>query len=185
MNVLGIVGRPWSDAPDGVLFRTAKEMAPSGMTISEFDLSALPPYSDGPTTRGDLPEAVRRLRSAIVEAEALLVVAADDENGAPASSRNAIDWASHPHLAATLTGKPVVVMAASATGGASSIVQERMRETLRSGGATVLAELELLTRGEHEPAAAPRRVADEGARQSVTDLLGAVCSSAPACEAAA
>jgi EmrB/QacA subfamily drug resistance transporter len=184
VNVLGIVGRPWSDASDGVLFRTAREMAPSGMTISEFDLSALPPYSDGPTT-GHLPEAVQRLRAAIVDAEALLVVAADDENGAPATSKNAIDWASHPHLAATLTGKPVVVMAASPTDGATTTAQEHIRETLRSRGATVLAELELLTRGEREPADAPRHVTDDGARQSVGELLGALCSEAPACEAAA
>ena len=29
VNVLGIVGRPRSDASDGVLFRTAREMAPA------------------------------------------------------------------------------------------------------------------------------------------------------------
>jgi EmrB/QacA subfamily drug resistance transporter len=182
VNVLGIVGRPSSDA-DGVLFRTAREMAPSGMTIREFDLSGLPPYSDGPM-RGDLPEAVSRLRTAISEAEALLVVAADDASAA-ASSKNAIDWASHPRLDGTLSGKPVVVMATSPASEATATAQEDLRESLRSHGATVLAELELLTQGEHEHDETPQRVTDEGARRSVNELLGALCSSATACEAAA
>ena len=178
VNVLGIVGRSRSDEQDGVLFRTAKEMAPSGMTIREFDLTGLPPYSDAPTRDG-LPDTVQRLRTAIAEAEALLVVAADDD--ASASSKNALDWAAHPRLDATLSGKPVVVMAGSPASDATAAAREHLRETLRSRGATVLAELELLTgsdRGEAEP------IADEGQRRSVNELLGSLCSSAAFCEAA-
>ena len=179
LNVLGIVGRSRPDEPDGVLFRTAKEMAPSGMTIREFDLSSLPPYSDGPARDG-LPDTVQRLRAAIAEAEAFLVVAADD--AAAASSKNAIDWASHTRPDAAFSGKPVVMMAASPANEATATAQKHLRETLRSRGASVLAELELLTQGEREDA---ERLADEGQRRSVNELLACLCSSAPACAAAA
>jgi chromate reductase len=184
VNVLGLVGRPLSNTRDGLLFRTAKEMAPSGMTIREFDLSTLPPYVDGPAT-GGVPEPVQRLRTAIKEAGALLVVAPGYDDGASTSPKNAIDWASHPHMGATLTGKPVVVMGAAGGSDATATAQGYLCETLRSRGATVLAELELLTRSERERDDARQPIADQGERQSVGDLLSALCTSAQACEAAA
>ena len=184
VNVLGLVGGPWLDAPGELLFRATREVAPYGMTIREFDLSSLPPYVDGPSI-GDIPESVQRLREAIKEAEALLVVTPGHDADGAADARNAIDWASHPHLDTTLPGKPVVLMTASSDGRTGPTAREAMREKLSSRGATVLGEMELPAQGERSRDDFPGRTIDDHARQSVRELLATLCAAEQSCAAAA
>jgi NAD(P)H-dependent FMN reductase len=183
VNVLGLVGSRRMDTSDGLLFHAARDVAPNGMTIREFDLSALPPYIDGPSN-GDIPESVRRLRAAILEAEALLVVSARHDEGGDAGPRNALDWASHPHLEPTLSGKQVVLMTAATDGRPADPVQNGMREALRTRGATVVGDIELQTRSHGEGDGSDRHVIDDDARRSLGDVLGALCAPAPSCAAA-
>jgi chromate reductase, NAD(P)H dehydrogenase (quinone) len=82
------------------------------VSIVRFDIATLPHYN------ADLesPETVEALKSAIANADGLIIVTPEYNYSVPGVLKNAIDWASRPAYASVLKGKPVFVV--STSGGA-------------------------------------------------------------------
>ena len=105
-------------------------------------LAAIPPYNEDDDTADRRRRAVRELREAIADADALLIATPEYNSSIPGQLKNALDWASRPHGEAALKNKPVAVVGASAGMFGAVWAQAELRKVLAASGARVLdAEL--------------------------------------------
>lgn len=81
--------------------------------FSTFDIGSLPHYN---ADLDPLPETVVALKTAIADADGLIIVTPEYNYSVPGVLKNAIDWASRPGYASVMKGKPVFI--ASVSGGA-------------------------------------------------------------------
>jgi chromate reductase len=138
VRILGISGSLRRDSHNTRLLRAAAEMLPPGAELQLFEeLGAVPPYNEDADVE-PAPDGVERLRSAIANADALLISTPEYNASVPGVLKNAVDWASRPYPDNVLRGKPVAVIGAS-TGLFGAIwAQAELRKSLRHTGAHVL-----------------------------------------------
>jgi chromate reductase, NAD(P)H dehydrogenase (quinone) len=130
VKVCGIAGSLRRSSYNRSLLRAAAELAPEGMTIALFDrLGDVPLYNADVEARGD-PEAVVALKSAIREADALLIATPEYNYGVPGVLKNAIDWASRPPSGSVLAGKPTALLGASPARTGTARAQLALRQSL-------------------------------------------------------
>ena len=111
LSILGICGSLRKGSLNAAALRAAQELAPAGMTIETYDISAIPLYN-GDVEAAGLPTPVVDLRARIATADALLVVSPEYNFSIPGVLKNAIDWASRPPQPA-FNGKPAAIMGIS------------------------------------------------------------------------
>lgn len=173
MRILGIPGSLRTASTNRGLLRAAQELAPSVLEIEIFDLRAIPPYDGNVEAAGD-PEPVRAWKSAIRDADALLIATPEYNRGVPGVLKNAIDWASRPALAPPFAGKLVAIMGASSGMGGTANAQRQVREALAFPRARVLEEPKVLVASSHEKFDGEGRLVDEETRAKIADLLDAL-----------
>jgi chromate reductase, NAD(P)H dehydrogenase (quinone) len=138
VRVLGIAGSLRQGSYNRALLRAAAELAPSnGIELTEHDLSPIPFYDGDVEAAGD-PEPVATLRSAVRDADALLLATPEYNRGTSGVLKNALDWLSRPALASVLRWKPVGVVGVSSGRGGTRRAQQQVREALLFPGARVL-----------------------------------------------
>lgn len=152
------------------LLRAAQELAPEGMEIRIFDLIDVPLYNEDVEAQGD-PEPVRALKSAIGEADALLIATPEYNHGVPGVLKNAIDWASRPPRGAVLAGKPAAVFGASPGVTGTARAQTQLRASFVFTQTPALLQPEILVYRAHEKFDAEGRLTDEKTREFVGRLL--------------
>lgn len=105
-------------------------------------LTSLPYYDQDRDTAP--PMAVQRLRTAVDEADLVVIVTPEYNGTVPGLLGNAVDWLSRPYGAGALRGKPVLAIAASpgAVGGARALVA--LRTVLGNVGADLVGPGELV-----------------------------------------
>ena len=142
MRVLGISGSLRRDSLNTALLRVAAERLPAGAKLVEFTrLGEIPPY-DADLEQGPVPDAVRELREAIREADAVLVATPEYNHSIPGVLKNALDWASRPAGRSALNGKPAAAIGASTGMFGAVWAQAETRKVLGAlGGRVVEAEL--------------------------------------------
>jgi chromate reductase len=114
LRILGISGSLRKESFNSRLLVALRPLAPEGMHIDVFEgLGDLPLYNQDLDVRDGVPEPVRHLRTAISEADGLLLVSPEYNGSIPGVVKNAIDWASRPIANSSLTGKSVVTMTAT------------------------------------------------------------------------
>jgi chromate reductase len=140
------------------------------MDIVAHPLEGIPLFDEDIEADGD-PEAVTSLKSAIREADALLVATPEYQHGVPGVLKNALEWAARPPGQAPLTGKPAAIMGATPgfTGTARS--QEQLRRTLVSNACPMVMEPEVLVGHVAERLDEEGRVADEATLGCIRELL--------------
>ncbi len=138
--MLAISGSLRAAAYNTALLRAAADLAPEGVEIEFYEgLGLLPPYNEEHDT--DAPPAeVVRLREAIDAADAVLFATPEYNGSMPGHVKQALDWASRPHRASSLWGKPVAVIGASVTDYGAIWAQDHLRKGLGLAGARVLDE---------------------------------------------
>jgi chromate reductase, NAD(P)H dehydrogenase (quinone) len=142
MRVLGISGSLRRDSLNSALLRAAAERLPAGAEWSEFEgLREIPPY-DADIEEATVPAAVRDLREAIGDADAVLVATPEYNHSIPGVLKNALDWASRPAGQSALSGKPAAAIGASTGMFGAVWAQAETRKVLGAlGGRVVEAEL--------------------------------------------
>ena len=106
IKVIGIPGSLREGSFNRGLLRAAIELAPAGMEIQMFTrLGDIPPYNADVDDKGN-PEPVQALKTAIREADAMLIATPEYNYGVPGVLKNAIDWASRPAGQSVLNRKP-------------------------------------------------------------------------------
>ncbi|WP_344173770.1 NADPH-dependent FMN reductase [Pilimelia columellifera] len=113
LRILALSGSLRQESFNTQLLRALPSVAPCHMKFDIFDgLAGLPHYNQDLDVE-DPPEPVRRWRTAIEEADGLLIATPEYNNSFPGVVKNAIDWASRPVPSAALLGKSVCVMVAT------------------------------------------------------------------------
>src|SRR5947207_14536285 len=113
VRVCGIAGSLRKASYNRALLRAAVELAPEAVQITVFDrLRDVPLYDADVEAEGD-PEPVVALKTAIRQADALLIATPEYNYGVPGVLKNAVDWASRPPGSSVLEGKPAALMGAT------------------------------------------------------------------------
>lgn len=169
-RILAISGSLRERSYNRALLRAARELAPLGVEIEEFDISPIPFYDGDVEAAGD-PEPVTALRAAVAEADAVLIATPEYNRGTSGVLKNAIDWLSRPALASVLRWKPVAVIGASTGRGGTRRAQQQVRDALLYPGAIVLEEPEVALPVAWEHFDEDGRLVDERTREAIRDLV--------------
>jgi chromate reductase, NAD(P)H dehydrogenase (quinone) len=172
IRVIGIAGSLRQGSYNRALLRAAGELAPSnGIELIEHDPSPLPFYDADLEAAGD-PAPVAKLRSAVREADGLLLATPEYNRGTSGVLKNALDWLSRPALASVLRWKPVAIMGASSGRGGTRRAQQQLREGLLFPGAYVVDEPEVAVPLAWEHFDADLELTEETTRAALDALLG-------------
>jgi chromate reductase len=164
MTILGLAGSLRAGSLNAQLLRLAAEELPEGVELELFDgLADIPAYDQD---IDDLaPASVAELKSAIADADAILVATPEYNGSIPGFLKNALDWVSRPIAESPVRGKPVAVIGASPGQFGAIWAQRDLKKVLGVMGARVL-DVELAV------AKADRRL--DGPEPELRDELRAV-----------
>ena len=123
--------------------------------MSIFDIGDLPFFNLDLEEEGD-PASVAALKSAIREADAVLLATPEYNWGTSAVLKNAIDWASRDREPGSLMGKPATIIGAGGRAGTAR-AQMQLQENLAETGSVVMVNPGVLVQ-----AYAPRKFDSEG-----------------------
>src|SRR3954471_6746396 len=126
-RVVGIAGSLRRDSFNRALLRAAVELAPAGLTIIEHDLAGVPLYN-GDVEAAAVPAPVATLRSAVRDADGLLIATPEYNHGVPGVLKNTIDWLSRPPRGSALNGKPAGIIGASPGMTGTARAQTQLRQ---------------------------------------------------------
>ena len=140
MNILVLVGSLRAGSWTAQLSDAATELLPDGSRATVYaGLGDLPHYDQDLDT--DQPPApVAALRDAVRRADGLVVATPEYNGSMPGVLKNAIDWASRPRGASSLTGKPVAVISVSPSPRGAQWAREEAEKVLRVAGAVPLEQ---------------------------------------------
>ncbi|MGH3916781.1 MAG: NADPH-dependent FMN reductase, partial [Pseudonocardiaceae bacterium] len=137
IRVLGISGSLRAASTNTKLLYAAAGLVGSRMRLELWhDLGLVPPFNED--DEHVAPQAVRALRLAISQADALLIATPEYNSSVPGQLKNAVDWASRPYGASVLRAKPVAVVGASPSAYGAARAQAELRKVLTTAGAQVL-----------------------------------------------
>ena len=122
------------------LLRMAQRLAPPELEVVHDDtISELPYYNADLDVPDELPDIARSWRERVTACDALFLATPEYNFGPSAVLKNAIDWASRPMGASSLTGK-VITMVTSGGKGGGSRVQAGLTDILTLLGNTLVQE---------------------------------------------
>jgi len=114
MKILAISGSLRQGSHNTDLLRGAAAGAPDGVDIELYHgLKEIPPYDADDGVPGSPPEAVERFKSALAEADAVLISTPEYNSSIPGVLKNALDWASRPLADSPVANKPAAVLSSS------------------------------------------------------------------------
>lgn len=136
-------------------------------------LASVPAYNADHDPALDQPEPapaeVEDLRAQISAADALLIVTPEYNAGPPGYLKNAIDWASRPHKASSLAGKPAAIVSQSPMPFGGIWANQALRKSFTiTGTPTVERELAI---GKSDEKLEDGRLVDDQARADLTALM--------------
>ena len=147
MRILAISGSLRSGSHNTSLLRTAAALAPAGIDVELYDgLKGIPPYDADDDVPEGQPEAVRHLKAALEEADAVLIATPEYNSSMSGVLKNALDWASRPLAESPVRGKPVAVLSASTGVFGGVLAAAETRKVMGALGARTLEETLALPR---------------------------------------
>jgi len=111
LHVLAISGSLRRGSYNTALLRAAADVAPESMKIDIYPIGDLPLFDADLEAAGN-PEPVIQFRTAVAEADALLLATPEYNFSTTGALKNAIDWASRGGAEAPLTRKPTAILGA-------------------------------------------------------------------------
>lgn len=174
LKLFGLAGSLRRGSFNRALLHAAVEVAPKGVEIRIFErLGEIPLFNADVEAGGD-PEPVVALKSAIREADALLVATPEYNYGIPGVLKNAIDWASRPPDSSVLQGKPVAIMGATPGMTGTARAQLALRQAFLFTETYAVLQPEVLVARAHEKIDGQGRLKDEATRNFIRELLEAL-----------
>ena len=171
VKVCGIAGSLRRGSYNRGLLRAAARLAPERMNLAIFDRLGDVPLYDGDVEAAGDPEPVTALKSAIREADALLIATPEYNYGVPGVLKNAIDWASRPPSGSVLAGKPTALLGASPGRIGTARAQLALRQSFVFTQTPVLAGPEVLVAEAHKKFAEDGTLSDDQTAKLVRSLL--------------
>ncbi len=162
IRVLGLSGSLRKGSFNTALLRAAGELAPEGMRIEPYDLAAIPMYNDDIRQAG-YPEPVAAMRTAMRDADAILIASPEYNRSVPALLKNAIDWASR-QPDQPFDGKPLAIMGASRGALGAAFANHHLRQIFVVLNAVTLGGPEVMVGGSPDKFDDARRLVHEPTR---------------------
>ena len=124
-TILGLSGSLRRASFNSGLLRAAAELAPAGTTITQGSIRDVPLYDADLEAGAGIPQAVQTLQAQLRDADGLLLVTPEYNNGIPGVFKNAIDWLSRPasDIARVFGERPFALVGAS-PGGFGTIMSQ-------------------------------------------------------------
>ena len=109
---------------------------PAGAELEIGSIAGIPLYNGDVEVEG-IPASVAALKEKVVQADALLLVSPEYNNGIPGVFKNAIDWLSRPSsdIARVFGGRPIALIGASPGNFGTILSQAAWLPMLRTLGA--------------------------------------------------
>lgn len=143
VRLLGISGSIRRNSSCAAVLRTLQEAARPSVEMTIFGLERIPPYNEDEDGERP-PSEVAALRTAIVAADALVVISPEYNHGMSGLLKNAIDWISRPGYASILKDKPVSIMTAAPSMLGGVRAQSQLRETFAATVSRVMANRQVV-----------------------------------------
>jgi chromate reductase, NAD(P)H dehydrogenase (quinone) len=179
MKLLAISGSLRRDSHNTKLLRAAEELVPAGMEFQLWDgLKEIPPYDEEDDV-DPAPPAVAAFRTAIAEADAILISTPEYNSSIPGQLKNAIDWASRPHATNVLRNEPVAVIGASTGAFGAVWSQAELRKVLGATGARVV-DADVALGHAHTKFSEEGELLDEAARDQLAEVVLTLLAETPA-----
>lgn len=184
MRVLGLVGSLRRGSYNGMLIDAAAEALPADAELVRWErIADLPAYDEDLDAASAPPPAVRELREAAADAEAVLIATPEYNASIPGALKNALDWLSRPHATNPLRGKPAAVIGASTGLFGAVWAQAEMRKVLKTIGADVI-DRELPVGQAHEAFDSEGRLRDAATSATLGEIVGALVERATSSDTA-
>ncbi len=177
MKVLAISGSLRVGSHNTALLRAVAELAPADVEVELWNGLRDLPYYDQDKDVEPAPPAVASLRAAIAAADAVLISTPEYNHSVPGALKNALDWASRPHLTNPFRDKPVVVIGSTAGLFGAIWAQAEVRKVMTAMGARVL-DLELGVGQTHEKLDEHGNLSDPEVRAKLAEALGLLLEAA-------
>lgn len=129
VRLVAISGSIRSASHCTAVLRSLTPLLPPTVTMELLPLDDVPLYN-GDLDRETPPPAVKRLKTAIAEADGLVICSPEYNYGIPGVLKNAIDWASRPGFASPLKDKLALIMTASPGTAGGVRAQAQIRDAL-------------------------------------------------------
>ncbi len=141
MKILALSGSLRTGSHNTKLLQAAAAAAPDGVEIAIYDrLKEIPPYDGDDDQPGNQPLAVKRLKQALVGADAVLIATPEYNHSIPGVLKNALDWASRPLAESPVLNKPAAVVSSSTGMFGGVWAAAETRKVLGALGARVLED---------------------------------------------
>jgi chromate reductase len=170
--VLALVGSLSTASLNRVLFNAAVELAPPGMTITEFRRVGELPHYNADIDVDPWPEPVLALDAALHRADGVIFVSPEYNYSVPGVLKNAIDWTSRARPKSALRGKPSAVMGGSTGISGTMRMQYHLRQILVFNDSPTMPQPEVIVPKLQERIADGRLV-DESTRALIRKHLAA------------
>jgi chromate reductase len=122
-TLIAFSGSLRADSFNTRILKALPALAPEGTNIALFDIAELPMYNQD-LDADTVPPIVEALRSAIAEADGVIIASPEYNHSYSAMAKNLIDWASRPFMKGPIIGKKsMVIVAGPGPGGGSHCVQ--------------------------------------------------------------
>jgi chromate reductase len=171
-TIAGLAGSVRRGSFNRSLLKAAKDLAAPRLQIQMLDIGDLPLYNQDLESIG-IPAVVARLRSAVRDADALLIATPEYNHCVPGVLKNALDWLSRPPHASALQGKPTALMGASTGMTGTARAQEQVRQSLVFTNSPALLQPEMLVSYADAKFDAAGRLTDGTTRQFLVEFLQA------------
>jgi chromate reductase len=172
INVFGISGSLRKGSFNAMLLRTARSMAPDGMSIDIYQgLGEIQPYNDDVKNAG-FPANVQALMDQIRAADAVLIVTPEYNYSIPGVLKNAIDWASRGDPQ-PFKNKPILLMGAAGGVLGTARAQYDLRRCFIFLEGLVMNRPEVFVGAAHTKFAEDGSLKDEPTATIVKQTLGA------------
>ena len=173
VKILGISGSLRKASLNTRLLHVAQELMPEGATLDVATLHGIPLYDGDVEEAEGIPAPVEALKAAIRDADGVLLVTPEYNNGIPGVFKNAIDWVSRPpkDSPGIFRGRPFALIGASPGGFGTILSQNGWLPVLRTLETRFWAEGRFMLSRAHQAFDADGKLTDEQTREMLRKFL--------------
>ena len=169
-HVVGMAGSLRQGSLNRALLSAAVELAPVALHIVPHGLSEIPLYNADVDATA-VPPAVRELRTAVKQADGILIATPEYNHGVPGVLKNAIDWLSRPPETSALRGKPCAIIGASPGMTGTARAQSQLRQAFEFTNTYAMAQPEFLCARARTKFDGQGRLTDDATREHLMLFL--------------
>lgn len=170
MQLVGLSGSFRPGSWNTRALESIRDLLPESVAYEVFDrLDQVPFYAE--ELERDLPATAARLRTAVAEADGVIIATPEYNHSYTPVIKNAIDWLSRPFGRGALIGKPVAVLGVAPGLFGTVRAQAHLRQVLHGTNSVVLARPEVFINEAERRFDASGRLVDPTASALVAELV--------------